>query len=454
MCAFAAPSHAALTPEAAREKLEMLGLPLGPDAFAHAVATKHRSLIDLCFAAHLDANTADENGRTPLLLAALQGDWDTARKLMDAGAAGDVADGEGVTPLMGAAMHGDVEMLRLLIAHRAIAEAADAQSRCALHYAVAAKKFDAVEFLAPLTPDLAARCEDGRTALAMAFESGDARIAQFLLERTPPVAAWIPQTQQALADALGAGDRERIRLLLSKHHAPPAPVGHTAPLLAYAIATEDRPLFDLLLECGADPNAAVPAPAEKAFVELCKSRFLREYLESDSNVTVLMVAAGLGKLDYVKALLAAGAERGRMTPKYKMVALYFATRSDNWLCSQTLLGSGPSPEKLHIEVSISSQEAVVIRDGAQVFKTNVSTGRQGFSTPPGNYVITDKDREHHSTIYKVAMPYFMRLSCRDFGLHEGVVVGHPASHGCIRLSAGAARRLFSEIPVGTLVTID
>jgi lipoprotein-anchoring transpeptidase ErfK/SrfK len=51
------------------------------------------------------------------------------------------------------------------------------------------------------------------------------------------------------------------------------------------------------------------------------------------------------------------------------------------------------------------------------------------------------------------MPYFMRLSCLDFGMHEGVVPNYPASHGCIRLPGDAARRLFAEIPVGTLVSV-
>ena len=51
------------------------------------------------------------------------------------------------------------------------------------------------------------------------------------------------------------------------------------------------------------------------------------------------------------------------------------------------------------------------------------------------------------------MPFFMRLNCRDFGMHEGVVPDHPASHGCIRLPGEIARRLFKEIPVGTLVSI-
>ena len=99
------------------------------------------------------------------------------------------------------------------------------------------------------------------------------------------------------------------------------------------------------------------------------------------------------------------------------------------------------------------QHIDVIKDGKPVFQTVCSTGRQGFSTRTGSFVITDKARYHRSTIYKVEMPYFMRLSCLDFGMHEGVVPNYPASHGCIRMPGEAARKLFAEIPVGTLVTV-
>src|SRR5438552_613805 len=83
-----------------------------------------------------------------------------------------------------------------------------------------------------------------------------------------------------------------------------------------------------------------------------------------------------------------------------------------------------------------------------------SAGRQGYSTKTGEFVITNKERNHRSTIYHVEMPYFMRLSCLDFGMHAGMVPNYPASHGCIRLPEEAARKFFSEIPIGTLVTVQ
>jgi lipoprotein-anchoring transpeptidase ErfK/SrfK len=89
-----------------------------------------------------------------------------------------------------------------------------------------------------------------------------------------------------------------------------------------------------------------------------------------------------------------------------------------------------------------------------VYQAQCSTGRQGYSTRRGDFVITNKERNHRSTIYHVEMPYFMRLSCLDFGMHAGIVPNYPASHGCIRLPEEAARKFFSEIPIGTLVTVQ
>jgi len=168
---------------------------------------------------------------------------------------------------------------------------------------------------------------------------------------------------------------------------------------------------------------------------------------------MLTLASGLGQCDTVRALLATGADRNRATTKYKMLPLYVAAQTGKWQCAQILLGGGPSPDVLRIEISLSSQRAAVIKDGVSIFDTHCSTGRSGYDTQIGDYVITDKDRNHRSTIYKVDMPYFMRLSCLDFGMHEGAVPNYPASHGCIRVPGEAAKKLFAEIPIGTLVTV-
>jgi len=214
------------------------------------------------------------------------------------------------------------------------------------------------------------------------------------------------------------------------------------------------PTLRALLRGGVDPNTVLPTPCDKEFVASVSSNYLRSYLVGDEGVTLLMLAAGLGKAEFLRELLDAGADKNRATPKFKMLALYFAARTQKPKCVQILLGKGPSREELRVEISLAAQRASVIRDGVAVYQTPVSTGRKGFDTRPGEYVITDKKRSHRSTIYHSEMPFFMRLNCLDFGLHAGNVPNYPASHGCIRLPAAFAEKFFTELPVGTMVTIN
>jgi ankyrin repeat protein len=395
---------------------------ISPGELVRAVTIGRQSLIDLCLIEHVDPNGRDAEGRTPLLIATSRQDWKTARRLIEAGAAVDLADKEGFTPLMAAAMHGNLEMFRFLLARSTNLHAE-------------------------------ARCDDGRDLLGLALDGGNPEIVRTVAERLPLMPHWTTSTRRALTAALLAENKDQVRLLLGKHTTPPTPEGKKVPLLAYAIARNDMSLFSTLLACGADPNTVLPAVCDKDFLALVSSKSLSGYIKEDKDVTVLMLAAGLGQENYLRALLAADADRKKATARYKMLPLYIAARTGHWRCAQILLGSGPSPEQLRVEISLASQRVSLVKNGVPVFRVQCSTGRPGYSTRTGNFVITDKKRNHRSTIYHVEMPYFMRLSCLDFGMHAGFVPNYPDSHGCIRLPSEAARKFFSEIPLGTLVTV-
>ena len=426
---------------------------ISADEFVRALATHRTSLIDYYFSERLDPNARAAQDRPLLLAATLQQDWETVARLLKAGACADLADDKKLTPLMAAAMQGNVGVVRSLISLVTNINATDLGGRSALHYAVAAEKTEVVELLLRVMADAALCSADGRDALAIALDTGNRKLVQAILDRFPSIMPqWTVGMQRALAAALHAGDKDQIRQLLKRHAAPPTAEGKAVPLLAYAIASDDAALFNTLLECGADPNTTLPIKCDKDFLALIPSK-LCDYIEADKGVTALMIAAGLGKTDYLRALLAAGADRDRATARYKMLALYLASQTQEWRCMQILLGSGPSPEELRIEISLASQHIALVKNGVPVFNTTCSTGRAGYATRSGSYVITDKSRYHRSTIYKCEMPYFMRLSCLDFGMHEGVVPNYPASHGCIRLPGDAARKFFAEIPIGTLVSV-
>lgn len=425
--------------------------PISPNEFVQALATHRTTLIDLYLLQHLDPNRRAAHDRPLLVAAALEEDWETVRLLLEAGACPDLADENGTTAMMIAARRGRIDILRELIGMVTNVDLPDREGHTALHHAVAARQTKAIEFLLPFMPNLGSY---GSDVLALAIVTGDLRITNHLLERMPLLDQWSPETRRVLEQAIATGDRNAVRLLLNKHAAPPMLQNSNVPLLAYAIAKEDTDLFNMLLSCGADPNTILPDEPDENFLAHLKAKRLRYYIEGEKGVTVLMLAAGIGNVDFVSALLDAGADRKRATTHYKMLPLYLAAQSGHWRCAQLLLGSGPPPEQLRLEISLASQKVALIKDGMPVFNTSCSTGRSGrYATQVGDYIITDKDRYHRSTIYHVEMPYFMRLSCLDFGMHEGYVPNYPASHGCIRLPGDAARRFFDELPIGTLVSV-
>ena len=428
--------------------------PRGTTPLLIAVAQQDGGIAQRLLDRKANVNVTDESGATPLLKATLQHDATMVQRLLDADADVDLADRTGTTPAMVAATFDNGELLRALVSRSSKLEAADAEGRTAAHHAIASRNQAAVELLLPAMAQLQPRVGPTGNLIEIACGTGDERIIEAVLNRAPATLDWSPATQRALGTALAAKNGQLTKLLISRHPAPPMKEGTTVPLLAHAMVADDTALVTALLTAGVTPNTTLPVPHDKAFVSLIRPQYLRSFAISDEGITMLMIAAGLGREDYVRALLDAGAERNRATAKHNMLALYFAARTDSWRCVQLLLGKGPSPSELRIEISLAAQRASVFKDGTPVFQTAVSTGRKGFDTPPGEYVVTDKRRSHRSSIYHVNMPFFMRLNCLDFGLHQGAVPNYPASHGCIRCLPKQRKKLFAEIPVGTVVTIN
>jgi len=105
-------------------------------------------------------------------------------------------------------------------------------------------------------------------------------------------------------------------------------------------------------------------------------------------------------------------------------------------------------------VSLSTQRAVVYRNGVPIAISTVSTGRPGYRTPTGVFVILQKHVEHYSNLYDNApMPYMQRLTWGGVALHGGNLPGYPASHGCIRLPHEFARLLYGVTQRGMTVIV-
>jgi hypothetical protein len=109
---------------------------------------------------------------------------------------------------------------------------------------------------------------------------------------------------------------------------------------------------------------------------------------------------------------------------------------------------------LQVIVSISDQKVALYDDGALIARSSVSTGVRGHPTPLGVFSVIDKQKWHRSNIYSDApMPYMQRITWSGIALHAGVLPGHPASHGCIRLTNAFAIRLWRLTRRGARVII-
>ena len=134
-----------------------------------------------------------------------------------------------------------------------------------------------------------------------------------------------------------------------------------------------------------------------------------------------------------------------------------------------------------IIINLTSQQAFFYRGGLLVGRTNLSSGRRDFETPPGNYHVIQKDLHHVSSQYGsyvarsgailvrdadldkdpcpkgahfvgASMPYFLRFT-GGYGMHAGFVPRYRASHGCIRMPENMAKHFFDAASVGTRVEV-
>ena len=150
------------------------------------------------------------------------------------------------------------------------------------------------------------------------------------------------------------------------------------------------------------------------------------------------------------------------------------TPSGHWYGGE---GSGSS----RIIVHLAEQKAYFYKGKTLIGESTVSTGKPGFSTPPGHYSVVSKDKNHVSsefgdyvdgdgTVVKAnidvrkdsrpkgthfdgaRMPYCMHFN-GGYAMHEGYVPPYAASHGCIRLPKDMAHYFYNAASVGTTLIV-
>ena len=141
-----------------------------------------------------------------------------------------------------------------------------------------------------------------------------------------------------------------------------------------------------------------------------------------------------------------------------------------------------TPANAHVVISLSRQRAYLMVDEITALDTPISSGKAAKPTPKGRFTILEKDPNHYSSIYGnfvdsrgriirggvsakidsapagthfegAPMKWFMRLTNEGVGMHVGILPGYAASHGCVRLPADIAPKIYEKVRVGTPVEI-
>jgi len=114
----------------------------------------------------------------------------------------------------------------------------------------------------------------------------------------------------------------------------------------------------------------------------------------------------------------------------------------------------PSKGPYQVIVSIASQRIYLYGAEGLIAQSKVSTGMRGHTTPSGVFSVLEKSRYHRSNIYSGApMPMMQRLTWSGIALHEGVLPGYPASHGCIRMNREFATLLWNTTQKGARIIV-
>ena len=107
-----------------------------------------------------------------------------------------------------------------------------------------------------------------------------------------------------------------------------------------------------------------------------------------------------------------------------------------------------------VVISLGEQMAYLYRGNTLMAVTTISSGTDTNPTPTGIFTVHTKKPMHRSVKYENApMPFAQFIDQYGVALHAGHLPGRPASHGCVRLPSGFAKKLYSVTDVGTPVLI-
>ena len=298
----------------------------------HAAQNNQKQAMELLMAKGGDVNVKSSRGQTPLFYAIAAGHRDVAELLMSKGADVNVKNNSGQAPLDFALSQNRKDIVELLIAKGAAVS---------IHTAVSLGDVDKVRSCLEKGADVNAKGKDGQTALHVAAGNKRKEVAELLLSRGADINAKDGKGYTPLFYAIWKEDRELVKLLVIKG----ADVSYTPkddyPPLRYAVWINDVNTVRLLVNHGAkfdvkdqDGSTAFREAASQGAREL-----LQVFIPKGADVSTLPLAAYMGDLGRMKALVEQGADINAKD-EFGWTPLYWAASTGQAEAAEFLVAKG------------------------------------------------------------------------------------------------------------------
>ena len=333
----------------------------GTTALHWAVYRDDAVLVDRLIEEGADATAANRYGVQPVALAAVNGNAAILSTLLAAGADVNVTSAEGETVLMTASRTGDLDTVKVLVDAGAEVNLAEQwRGQTALMWAAAEGHADVVELLIARGALVSAASKAAFTPLLFAAREGHITSAEALLD-----------AGATLDEALTVNSRRTAGGVTRE-------VGEEPGLNAFLLAVGNAhfELAAMLLERGADPNAA-----PRGWTALHQLSWVRKMGIAGSNDPAPKGSGELGSLEFVRALVAQGADlNARVTnrPPAGITSLNFIGGTPFLLAARTA-----DAEYMRLLVELGADPDLTNEDGSTALMVAAGLGTSSPGEDPG-----------------------------------------------------------------------
>jgi len=262
---------------------------------------------------------------------------------------------------------------------------------------------------------------------------------------TPPSDKWSPGARRVLDQAIAGSNHARRPIVAEEHAGPPTMGNSNVPLLGVLYRERRHETFRRASHLRRGSEYDVTQPGRLKIFYRNSSRGVCAIISRVRRRDRADVSRWHGKHGVCPRVARCWGESKRATKRYKMLPLYLAAQSGPLALRPALLGSGPPPDQLRVEISLASHKSGADqRWRARIQHDLLDRARRTLCH--ASWRLRDHRQGSLSRLHSLqsANAVLHAAELLRFRNARRIVPRYPASHGCIRLPGDAARKFFDD----------